>query len=45
MKSGRKQKLVRSILSLLLVVAPVLASQQASTYLWGEPEVPESLRS
>jgi len=44
MKSGRKHKFIRNILSMLLVAAPVLATQQSSLFLWGEPKVPESLR-
>ena len=44
MKSGKKLNIMRKILSLLLVVAPVLATQMGSVFFWGEPEVPESLR-
>lgn len=44
MKSGRKQRLVHSIFSLLLMLAPVLAVKPACATFWGEPEVPESLR-
>ncbi len=45
MKSGKKLNFIRNILSLLLLVAPIIATQSASIYLWGEPEVPESLRN
>ncbi|MDF2843456.1 MAG: hypothetical protein K0R00_1882 [Herbinix sp.] len=45
MKSGKKLGFARNILSLLLMVAPVVSTMWASTYLWGEPEVPESLRN
>lgn len=44
MKSGKKQRLVHNILSLLLMLAPVLATQSACATFWGEPEIPESLR-
>lgn len=39
------QKLMYNLLGLLLMIAPVIATCHASMYLWGEPEIPESLRN
>lgn len=45
MKSLKRNKFVVSCLSFLLALAPVIATDSASTFLWGEPEIPESLRN
>ncbi|WP_159434129.1 hypothetical protein [Clostridium grantii] len=39
------QKIGKYICSFLLVLSPVIAISQQSTFLWGETEIPESLKN
>lgn len=45
MKSKKMNQFARSICTLLLAFAPVLATNMQCTMLWGEPEIPESLKN
>jgi cyclic lactone autoinducer peptide len=45
MRLKGKQKLMYNLLGLLLMMAPIISSYQASMYLWGEPDIPDSLRN
>ena len=45
MKLKNKKVLIHNILSLLLMIAPIIANKQACITFWGEPEIPESLRN
>lgn len=45
MKLKNKKTLVHSILSLLLMISPIIATKQACLSFWGEPEIPEFLRN
>lgn len=43
-KTHTKQ-LILSLCSLMLLVAPMIASSQASPYHWGETKIPNSLKN
>lgn len=40
----KDSKLVYSLCCFLLLLAPILATKQTSSVLWGEINIPESLR-
>lgn len=37
-------RIKKSIISLLLTIAPTAVLKSASVFFWGEPEIPESLK-